>query len=233
MLIDGGQSISTPSKRGRTAAADVHRNLRRALEALPETSGDGPTRRLAELAEEYGIPSRYLRGVMSPWAAKRLAEFGGDITQFRVVKIYPSLLNQIAVAKTEPGDENNQDISALVGKVDIRMLEHFAQNDADAYSYSGALCRGNQGLMEFVEMAKESNVDLVGLSALLTTTMPFMKEIVSHFAGRNDVKVVIGTHPIPEKYLDMHTKLGTWNSKGWEKILAPTMANEETRLKYN
>jgi len=83
-----------------------------------------------------------------------LGPVGGDITQFKVVKLQPSILNQIAIAKTEPGDENNQDISALVGKVDIRMLEHFAQNDADAYSYSGTLCRANQGLMEFVEMFK-------------------------------------------------------------------------------
>jgi serine protein kinase len=57
----------------------------------------------------------------------------------------PSILDQIAIAKTEPGDDNNQDISSLVGKVDIRMLEHFAQDDADAYSYSGALCKANQG----------------------------------------------------------------------------------------
>jgi serine protein kinase len=40
----------------------------------------------AILEEEYGIPSRYLRGVMSPWAAKRLKEMGGDITRFKVVK---------------------------------------------------------------------------------------------------------------------------------------------------
>jgi serine protein kinase len=44
-----------------------------------------------------------------------------------VVKLSPSRLRQIGVAKTEPGDENNQDISALVGKVDIRQLEHFAR----------------------------------------------------------------------------------------------------------
>jgi serine protein kinase len=110
---------------------------------------DGPI-----LEEDYGIPVRYLRTIMSPWAVKRLQEYNGDITQFRVVKLYPSVLEQVAVAKTEPGDENNQDISSLVGKVDIRKLEHFAQNDADAYSYSGALCRANQGLMEFVEMFK-------------------------------------------------------------------------------
>ncbi|PMC11782.1 PrkA family serine protein kinase, partial [Klebsiella aerogenes] len=104
------------------------------------------------LNKEYGIPNRYLGTIMSPWAAKRLHEFGGDITKFRVVKVWPSILEQIAIAKTEPGDENNQDISALVGKVDIRKLEHYAQNDPDAYGYSGALCRANQGIMEFVEM---------------------------------------------------------------------------------
>ena len=82
------------------------------------------------LEKEYGIPRRYLGTIMSPWAAKRLHEFGGDITKFRVVKVWPSILQQIAIAKTEPGDENNQDISALVGKVDIRKLEHYAQNDS-------------------------------------------------------------------------------------------------------
>ena len=119
------------------------------------------------LEEDYGIPQRYIRGVMSPWAAKRLVEFNGDITQFKVVKRYPSIRDQIAVAKTEPGDENNQDISALVGKVDIRKLEEFEQNDPDAYSYSGALCKSNQGLMEFVEMFK---APIKVLHPLLTAT---------------------------------------------------------------
>jgi serine protein kinase len=91
------------------------------------------------LEEQYGIPQRYLTRILSPWAVKRLEEFGGDIRKFRVVKRHPSILKQIAVAKTEPGDENNQDISALVGKIDIRKLEHYGQNDADAYSYSGGL----------------------------------------------------------------------------------------------
>ncbi|MDT3722318.1 PrkA family serine protein kinase [Pseudomonas oryzihabitans] len=119
------------------------------------------------LEEDYGIPRHYLRSIMSPWAAKRLQEFGGDISKFKVVKLYPSILNQVAIAKTEPGDENNQDISALVGKVDIRKLEEYPQNDADAYSYSGALCRANQGLMEFVEMFK---APIKVLHPLLTAT---------------------------------------------------------------
>ena len=119
------------------------------------------------LAEDYGIPARYLNHIMSPWAVKRLNEFGGDITQFKVVKRYPSRLNQIAISKTEPGDENNQDISSLVGKVDIRKLEDFPQNDTDAYSYSGGLSLSNQGLMEFVEMFK---APIKVLHPLLTAT---------------------------------------------------------------
>ncbi|WP_434951937.1 PrkA family serine protein kinase [Shewanella sp. HL-SH4] len=119
------------------------------------------------LQQEYAIPHRYLKTIMSPWAVKRLHEFGGDISKFRVVKVYPSILDQIGIAKTEPGDENNQDISALVGKVDIRQLEHFSQDDADAYAYSGALCRANQGMMEFVEMFK---APIKVLHPLLTAT---------------------------------------------------------------
>ncbi|RZU00850.1 PrkA family serine protein kinase [Rivibacter subsaxonicus] len=123
---------------------------------------DGPI-----LEKEYGIPRRYLQRILSPWAVKRLEEYGGDIRRFKVVKRHPSILKQIAVSKTEPGDENNQDISSLVGKVDIRKLETYAQDDPDAYSYSGGLCLANQGLLEFVEMFK---APIKVLHPLLTAT---------------------------------------------------------------
>lgn len=142
------------------------------------------------LEEKYGIPARILTGHMSPWAVKRLDEYGGDISKFSVVKLHPSKLRQTCIAKTEPGDENNQDISALVGKVDIRKLEYFGQDDADAYSYSGGLNRTSQGLLEFVEMFK---APLKMLHPLLTATqdgnytgtenvgsMPYQGIIVAH-----------------------------------------------------
>ena len=106
------------------------------------------------LEEEYNIPVRYLGTVMSGWAMKRLEEFDGDITKFTVVKVFPSKLKQIGVTKTEPGDENNQDISALVGKVELRQLEYFDQDDPDAYNYGGGLNATTQGMLEFVEMFK-------------------------------------------------------------------------------
>ncbi|WP_371323649.1 PrkA family serine protein kinase [Dechloromonas sp. ZY10] len=130
--------------------------------SLFNVAEDGPL-----LEEDYGIPRRYLGTIMSPWAVKRLQEFGGDISRFRVVKLRPSVLSQVAVAKTEPGDENNQDISSLVGKIDIRKLETYSQNDPDAYSYSGGLCLANRGILEFVEMFK---APIKVLHPLLTAT---------------------------------------------------------------
>ncbi len=129
---------------------------------LFDAAEDGPI-----LQANFGIPTRYLQRILSPWAVKRLDEYGGDIRQFKVVKRYPSILKQLGVSKTEPGDENNQDISSLVGKVDIRKLESFAQDDPDAYSYSGGLCLSNQGLLEFVEMFK---APIKVLHPLLTAT---------------------------------------------------------------
>lgn len=120
-----------------------------------------------ELEDEYGISKRYVPSCASPWATKRLEEFKGDISKFKVRKMKMSIASQIGIAKTEPGDENNQDISALVGKVDIRKLAEFPQNDADAYNYSGSLCRANQGMMEFVEMFK---APIKVLHPLLTAT---------------------------------------------------------------
>jgi serine protein kinase len=120
-----------------------------------------------ELEDEYGINRRYVPSCPSPWATKRLAEYDGDISKFKVRKFKCSISSQVGISKVEPGDENNQDISSLVGKVDIRKLAEFPQNDADAYSYSGALCRSNQGLMEFVEMFK---APIKLLHPLLTAT---------------------------------------------------------------
>ena len=54
----------------------------------PDTMGQA-------LEDKYGVPRRVLTGFISPWAVKRLDEFGGDISKFTVVKLYPSKLRQI------------------------------------------------------------------------------------------------------------------------------------------
>ncbi|MGB4076716.1 MAG: PrkA family serine protein kinase [Minisyncoccia bacterium] len=149
-----------------------------------------PKEDAAEMEEAYGVPRRHFDGICSPWASKRLKEFEGDVSHFFVAELFPSRMREIGIAKTEPGDENNQDISSLVGKVDVRKLEKFEISDPDAYSYSGALCRASQGLMEFVEMFK---APIKTLHPLLTATqernflgtenigaMPFRGIILAH-----------------------------------------------------
>jgi hypothetical protein len=62
---------------------------------------------------------------------------------------------------------------------------------------------------------------------------PYIQTFKDFLEKRYDVKVVVGTHPIPQKYLDMHTELGTWKDSEWDQLLAPSMADELTRLDYN
>ena len=58
---------------------------------------------------------------------------------------------------------------------------------------------------KFVAAVKEKNINIVALSALLTTTMPSMKVTIDALkqAGlRNQVKVMIGGAPVTQKYAD-------------------------------
>ena len=108
----------------------------------------------ATLSEQYGIPLRRLTGNMSPWAVKRLDELGGDISKFKVVKLY-SVEAAAGLHRQDRTRRRKQPGHlGLVGKVDIRKLEFFGQNDPDAYSYSGRPQLHDQGLLEFVEMFK-------------------------------------------------------------------------------
>jgi len=45
--------------------------------------------------------------------------------------------------------------------------------------------------------------------------------------------VVLGTHPIPQKYYLTHTNLKTWNSEHWKNIIQDTLENEKIRLSYD
>ena len=62
---------------------------------------------------------------------------------------------------------------------------------------------------------------------------PYIKTFYNFITSKYGLEVVYGTHPIPEKYLTMHTKLDTWNTPEWQAIIADTLGNEETQLAYN
>jgi len=59
-------------------------------------------------------------------------------------------------------------------------------------------------VQKFVDAAKQQGAQIVALSALLTTTMPNMKEVVAALkaAGLSSVKVMIGGAPVTQAYAD-------------------------------
>ena len=62
---------------------------------------------------------------------------------------------------------------------------------------------------------------------------PYIHTFKNFLEKRYVVKVVVGTHPIPKKYLDLHTSLGTWKDAEWQPLLEQTMADESTRKAYD
>ncbi|MBN2034727.1 MAG: CGGC domain-containing protein [Deltaproteobacteria bacterium] len=62
---------------------------------------------------------------------------------------------------------------------------------------------------------------------------PYIATFKAFLETRYPVKVVVGTHPIPRKYLDMHRNLGTWEDPAWKPLIEPTMSDENTRAGYD
>ena len=109
-------------------------------------------------------------------------------------------------------------------------------DDVEVVSYT--TCGGCPGgNIEYVpaEMVK-NGVDTIHLATGMVVGYPpcprveyFKRYIEEGF----NVKVVVGTHPIPEKYYQMHQKLKTWDSDLWQELIQPTLKDEKTRLAYN
>ncbi len=62
---------------------------------------------------------------------------------------------------------------------------------------------------------------------------PYINHFKSFIENKYNLKVVIGTHPIPEKYYLTHTKLETWKNSEWNEKLDATLKEKEVRLSYD
>ena len=62
---------------------------------------------------------------------------------------------------------------------------------------------------------------------------PYINHFKHFIENKYGLKVVVGTHPIPEKYLITHKALKTWNTTEWQELIKPTFSDELTRLAYN
>jgi len=86
------------------------------------------------------------------------------------------------------------------------------------------------------EEMKKNGVEVIHFATGMVVGYPPCPYIV-HFKKfietKFGLKVVVGTHPIPEKYLITHTELKTWDTPKWQELIKPTLSNEQTRIAYN
>jgi predicted metal-binding protein len=62
---------------------------------------------------------------------------------------------------------------------------------------------------------------------------PHLDHFLRFIPEKHGVAVVVGTHPIPQNYLDTHRQCGTWDDEKWNALLAPTLADEAVRRAYD
>ena len=62
---------------------------------------------------------------------------------------------------------------------------------------------------------------------------PYINHFKDFIETKYGLKVIVGTHPIPEKYYIVHTKLETWKTRDWNKLIKPTLKDKEVRLAYD
>ena len=102
------------------------------------------------------------------------------------------------------------------------------------YTTCGGCPGGN---IEYVpEEMKKNGAEVIHLATGMVVgypPCPFIQQFKSFIEERYGLKVVVGTHPIPQKYLDTHTRLNTWSTSEWKEFIQPTMADQETRIRYN
>ncbi|MBN1432921.1 MAG: CGGC domain-containing protein [Methanomicrobiaceae archaeon] len=86
------------------------------------------------------------------------------------------------------------------------------------------------------EEMKKNGVSVIHLATGMIVgypPCPRIKYFTKLIKEKYGIDVVVGTHPIPEKYLTTHTALKTWDSKLWKELIAPTLSDEETRKAYD
>jgi predicted metal-binding protein len=112
----------------------------------------------------------------------------------------------------------------------------YKDREAELVGYTTcAGCPG--GNIEYApEEMKKNGADVIHLATGLVVgypPCPYIDHFRRFVKDKYGIPVVVGTHPIPQKYYLTHQSLGTWASPVWPELIAPTLADEKTRLAYD
>lgn len=109
-----------------------------------------------------------IEGDISPIARhKLLNDYAGRYEEFEVEESTVSQRGRRGIAAVPPMDANSQDVSVLIGSVDISKLDKYSEDDPRALSLTGAFNVGNRGIVELVEVFKN---EIEFLHTIITAT---------------------------------------------------------------
>jgi serine protein kinase len=152
-----------------------------------------------DVEREFGL---YIEGDLCPkcrWLLEN--KYDNKIEAVPVVRIAFSEKNRVGIGTFTPSDPKSQDISELVGGIDLSTIgEVGVESDPRAYRFDGELNVSNRGLMEFIELLK---VDEKFLYVLLTLSqeqniktgrfaMIYADEVVASHTNENEYQAFVG-----------------------------------------
>ena len=112
----------------------------------------------------------------------------------------------------------------------------YRENEVEIVGYTS--CGGCPGgNVEYApEEMKKNGAEIIHFATGLVVgypPCPYIEYFRDFIKTKFDMEVVIGTHPIPEKYYLIHNKLGSWNDPEWRELLKPSLSDKATRLAYD
>lgn len=133
--------------------------------------------------------------------------------------------------KSCAGGKCFRSIKERTGAFDI-----YKDKDVEIVGYTS--CGGCPGgNIEYApEELKKNGAEVIHFATGMVVGYPpcaYIDKFKNFIEAKYDLRVVVGTHPIPEKYFITHKKLNTWNSDEWQKIINPTICDKKTRLSYD
>jgi predicted metal-binding protein len=86
------------------------------------------------------------------------------------------------------------------------------------------------------EELKKNGAEVVHLATGMVVgypPCPHLEHFKKFIELKYGLKVVVGTHPIPEKYFIIHTELGSWDTPVWQELIKPSLKEKTIRQAYD
>lgn len=133
--------------------------------------------------------------------------------------------------KSCAGGKCFRSIRERVGAFDV-----YKDKDVELVGYT--TCGGCPGgNIEYApEELKKNGAEVIHFATGMVVGYPpcsYIAHFKNFIESKYGLKVVVGTHPIPEKYYFTHTNMNTWNTPEWEEFTEPTLKEKRLRLDYD